>query len=297
MTTAADWIAGARPRTLWTAISPVAVGSASAAAVDSFAFLPALLALGVALALQIASNYANDYSDGVRGTDVDRVGPERLVASGRATPSSVKSAAYVSFGVAGLLGLALVVETGLYWLLIVGAIAIWAAWHYTGSDRPYGYAGWGEVSVFVFFGPVAVLGTMLTQAGEVRWWAIAASIGVGLYAVSLLMVNNIRDLDTDAAAGKRTLAVIVGSHRARQLFAAAVMLPVLCAVVVAFVHPWALLATVVALPSLYFGIAMRIDGAVREQVGMPSGGLKIIFAGLSAVGLVYGLALAVGIAL
>ncbi|MFN3865795.1 MAG: 1,4-dihydroxy-2-naphthoate polyprenyltransferase [Demequina sp.] len=297
MTTAADWVAGARPRTLWTAFSPVAVGSASAAAVDEFALVPALLALGVALALQIASNYANDYSDGVRGTDVDRVGPDRLVATGRATPSAVKSAAFVAFGIAGLLGLALVVETGLYWLLVVGAIAIWAAWHYTGSDRPYGYTGWGEVSVFVFFGPVAVLGTMLTQAGAVEWWAVVASVGVGLYAVALLMVNNIRDLDTDALAGKRTLAVKVGSHRARQLFAAAVMLPVFSAVVVAFVHPWALLATVVALPSLYFAIAMRIDGAVRETVGMPSGGLKVIFAGLSAAGLVYGLTLAVGIAL
>ncbi|MFW7414659.1 1,4-dihydroxy-2-naphthoate polyprenyltransferase [Demequina sp. SO4-18] len=297
MTTSSDWLAGARPRTLWTAISPVAVGSASAAAIGEFGLLPALLALGVALALQVASNYANDYSDGVRGTDVDRVGPDRLVATGRATPSAVKSAAYVSFGIAGLLGLALVVESGMYWLLIVGAFAMWAAWHYTGSDRPYGYSGWGEVSVFVFFGPVAVLGTLLTQAGTITWWAVAASIGVGLYAVALLMVNNIRDLDTDALAGKRTLAVKMGSHRARQLFAATVMLPVVVAVVVAFAHPWALLATVVALPSLYFAIAMRIDGAVRDQVGMPSGGLKIIFAGLSAVGLLYGLALAVGIAL
>ncbi len=295
--TPADWIEGARPRTLWTAISPVAVGTASAAAIDGFALVPALLALGVALALQIGSNYANDYSDGVRGTDIDRVGPDRLVATGRATPSAVKSAAFVSFGIGGLLGLALVVESGKYWLLILGAFAIWAAWHYTGSNRPYGYEGWGELSVFVFFGLAAVLGTMLTQAGEITWWAVVAAIGVGLYAVALLMVNNIRDLDTDAAAGKRTLAVRLGSYRSRQLFVAMVMLPVFMAIIVAFVHSWALLATAVALPSLYFGIHMRIDGAVREKAGLPSGGLKVMFAGLSAVGLTYGLLLALGIAI
>lgn len=297
MTTAADWVAGARPRTLWTAVSPVAVGSASAGAVDMFAIDTALLALVVALALQVGSNYANDYSDGIRGTDVDRIGPDRLVATGKATPTAVKGAAFVSFAVAALAGIFVVFLAGALWLLLVGLFAIIAAWTYTGTDRPYGYAGWGEVAVFAFFGPVAVLGTMYVQAGDITWWAVAASVGVGLYAVALLMVNNIRDLDTDATAGKRTLAVKIGSHRARQLFAAVVLLPVLCAVVVAFVRPWALLATVVALPSLYFAIAMRVDGAVREQVGMPSGGLKVIFAGLSAVGLVYGLALAFGIAL
>ncbi|WP_062131263.1 1,4-dihydroxy-2-naphthoate polyprenyltransferase [Demequina aestuarii] len=296
MTTAADWVAGARPRTLWTAISPVAVGSASAGALGMFSIDTALLALVVALALQVGSNYANDYSDGIRGTDVDRIGPDRLVATGKATPTAVKGAAFVSFAVAALAGIFVVFLAGALWLLLVGLFAIIAAWTYTGSDRPYGYAGWGEVAVFAFFGPVAVLGTMYVQAGDITWWAVAASVGVGLYAVALLMVNNIRDLDTDAAAGKRTLAVKIGSHRARQLFAAVVLLPVLCAVVVAFVRPWALLATVVALPSLYFAIAMRVDGAVREQVGMPSGGLKVIFAGLSAVGLVYGLALAFGIA-
>ncbi len=294
-TTTADWIAGARPRTLWTALSAVAVGTASAAAVGGFHWRQALLALGVALGLQIASNYANDYSDGVRGTDINRVGPDRLVATGRATPSAVKGAAFVSFAIAIVLGLTLVVESGLYWLLIVGVFAVWAAWHYTGSRRPYGYSGWGEIAVFVFFGPVAVLGTMLTQAGVVTWWAVVASVGVGLYAVALLLVNNIRDLETDAAAGKRTLAVKIGSPRARQLFAATVMLPVILAVIVAFVRPWALMATVVALPSLYFGIAMRIDGAVRDRLNMDTGGLKKIFGGLSVVGLMYGALLAVGI--
>lgn len=297
MTSSADWIAGARPRTLWTAISPVAVGTASAAALGAFHATAALLALVVALALQIASNYANDYSDGVKGTDVDRIGPERLVASGKAAPSAVKGAAFLSFAVAAVAGISLVVMTSTYWLLLVGMFAMIAAWTYTGSDRPYGYSGWGELSVFVFFGPVAVLGTLYVQAGTVAWWAVVASIGVGLYAVAMLMVNNIRDLDTDAASGKITLAVRLGSFRARQLFAGVVLVPVAVSVVVSFAHPWALLSTVVALPSLYFAIAMRVDGAVRERTGMPAGGLKTIFAGLSAVGLVYGLLLAAGIAL
>ncbi|GIG54915.1 1,4-dihydroxy-2-naphthoate octaprenyltransferase [Demequina activiva] len=251
----------------------------------------------VALALQIASNYANDYSDGVKGTDVDRIGPDRLVATGKATPSAVKGAAFLSFAVAAVAGISLVVLTSTYWLLLVGMFAMIAAWTYTGSDRPYGYSGWGELSVFVFFGPVALLGTLYVQAGTVTWWAVIASIGVGLYAVGMLMVNNIRDLDTDAASGKITLAVRLGSFRARQVFAAVVLAPVAVAIVVSFAHPWVLLATVVALPSLYFAIAMRVDGALRERTGMPAGGLKTIFAGLSAVGLVYGLLMAVGILL
>ncbi|WP_296666213.1 1,4-dihydroxy-2-naphthoate polyprenyltransferase [Demequina sp.] len=289
MTTTADWVAGARPRTLWTAAVPVAVGTACAISVGGFRLLPALVALGVALALQVGSNYANDYSDGVRGTDVDRIGPERLVASGKATPSSVKRAAYLSFAAGALLGVALVLLSGIWWLLAVGAVAIVAAWTYTGSSRPYGYDGWGEVSVFVFFGPVATLGTMLTQAGHVTWWAWVASAGVGLYAVALLLVNNIRDLATDALAGKRTLAVKLGEFRARRLFAAVVTLPVACAIVVGFVHPFALLATMVALPSVFIALGMRM-GAAGANFG-------VMFKGISGVGLAYGLLLAFGIAI
>ncbi|WP_062294165.1 1,4-dihydroxy-2-naphthoate polyprenyltransferase [Demequina phytophila] len=289
MTTTADWIAGARPRTLWTGAVPVIVGSAAAIAEDGFRLVPALLALGVALALQIGSNYANDYSDGIRGTDIDRIGPERLVASGKALPSSVKRAAYLAFLAGALLGLALVVYVSMWWLLAVGAVAIVAAWTYTGSSRPYGYAGWGEVSVFIFFGPVAVLGTMLTQAGHVTWWAVVASVGVGLYAVALLLVNNIRDLETDALAGKRTLAVKVGELRARQLFAASVTLPVVLSVVVAFAHPWVLISTVVALPSVIIAFGMRMGASGRN--------FGVMFQGISGVGLAYGLLLAVGLAL
>jgi 1,4-dihydroxy-2-naphthoate octaprenyltransferase len=285
----ADWIAGARPRTLWTAVAPVAVGTASAHAVGAAKLGHALLALGLALAMQVAVNFANDYSDGVRGTDVDRIGPDRLVATGKASPSEVKLAAFASFGVAALLGLYLILISGQWWLLLVGVVAIVAAWTYTGSSRPYGYGGWGELSVFVFFGPVAVLGTMATQAGTVTWWAVVASAGVGSYAVALLMINNIRDLDTDALANKRTLAVKMGPFRSRQLFAGVVMVPVAFAVIVSFTHPWALLTTVVALPSLLIAIGMRVATSGST--------LAPFFGGVSAVGLTYGVLLAIGIAL
>lgn len=289
MPTTKDWVAGARPRTLWTAIAPVAVGTAAASAQGSAAAVPALLALGVALAMQIAVNFANDYSDGVKGTDLDRIGPDRLVATGKATPTQVKRAAHATFGVAALLGVALIFVSGLWWLAPIGVVAIIAAWTYTGSSKPYGYSGWGEISVFVFFGPVAVLGTEVTQAGAVSWTGALGSIGVGLYAVALLMVNNIRDLPTDALAGKRTLAVKIGDLQARRLFAATVMLPVVIAVVIAFFHPWALIATVVALPALLLAIAMRVSSATPR--------LPLVFGGISAVGLTYGLLLAIGIAL
>jgi 1,4-dihydroxy-2-naphthoate octaprenyltransferase len=291
MTTTQDWIAGSRPRTLWTAISPVAVGTAAASASPhgEAAIVPALLALGVALAMQIAVNFANDYSDGVKGTDLDRIGPDRLVATGKATPTAVKRAAYLSFGVAALFGIALILVSGLWWLAPIGLVAIVAAWTYTGSSKPYGYSGWGEISVFVFFGPVAVLGTEVTQAHAISWIGVLGSIGVGLYAVALLMVNNIRDLETDALAGKRTLAVKIGDLRARRLFAATVMLPIAIAVIIAFSHPWALLATLVTLPSLLLALAMRVTAQTSRT--------PLVFKGISAVGLAYGLLLALGIAL
>jgi 1,4-dihydroxy-2-naphthoate octaprenyltransferase len=283
-----DWVAGARPRTLWTAITPVFVGSAAANAVGDSDWLLAMLALGVGLALQVGVNFANDYSDGVRGTDVDRIGPDRLVATGKATPSAVKAAAFGCFGVAALLGLALVALSGYWWLLAVGLVAIVAAWFYTGSGRPYGYAGWGEVSVFIFFGPVATLGTMYTQAGTVTWWAVLGSVALGLYAVAMLLVNNIRDIETDAAAGKRTLAVRVGDYRARQLYSAAVTLPLLISVLIAFEQPWVLLTLLLALPALLLVLGMRL------RVGAALGPL---FLGTTVVGFLYGMLLATGIAL
>lgn len=289
MTTAQDWIDGARPRTLWTSVSPVAVGSAAAGAVGSFHPLAALLALIVGLALQIASNYANDYADGVRGTDVNRVGPSRLVASGRARPSVVKRAAYVASGIGGLAGVALCAVSGQWWLLAVGAVAVVAAWAYTATSNPYGYRGWGEAVVWVFFGPVAVLGTMFTQAGVITWWAVVASASVGLYAVALLMVNNIRDIEGDALAGKRTLAVRLGGQRTRRLFAFVVIAPVAGAILVGLAMPWAMLGTLLALPSLVV--------AITVWLGASGVALKPVFLGLSAMGMAYGVLLTFGIAL
>ena len=282
-----DWVAGARPRTLWTAITPVLVGTAAANAIGGAQFLLSILALGVGLALQVGVNFANDYSDGVRGTDLNRIGPDRLTSTGKATPSAVKMAAFGSFGVAAVLGLALVALSGFWWLLGIGLVAIVAAWYYTGSAKPYGYAGWGEVSVFVFFGPVATLGTMYTQAGTVTWWAIIASFSLGLFAVAMLLVNNIRDIETDTVAGKRTLAVRIGDFRARQLYAACVTLPLLLAVVVAFEFPWALLTLFLILPTLLLVLGIRL------RVGAALGPL---FLGTSVVGFLYGVILAIGIA-
>lgn len=288
MTAPADWIAGARPKTLWASIAPVLIGTAAAGALGAVDWTAALLALGVGIALQVGSNYANDYSDGIRGTDIERIGPDRLVATGKARPSTVKAAAYLSFGIGALLGAVLVVFSGLYWLLVVGAVAIAAAWYYTGGSRPYGYAGWGEVSVLVFFGPVAVLGTMITQAGEVTWWALAASLGIGLYSVALLMVNNLRDIETDALAGKLTYAVKVGEIAARRSFFTVILLPIVAAVVVAFWFPWALLAALVALPSLLVGLGVltRADTVSAPLIFQSVGVIALSYSVLLSVGLI-----------
>jgi len=287
MATTRDWIDGARPRTLWTAIAAVVVGSACAAQVGSWRPGLAGLALLVGLALQIASNYANDYADGIKGTDVNRVGPTRLVASGRARPSAVKRAAWVASAVGVAAGVALCALSQLWWLVGVGAVAVAAAWAYTATASPYGYRGWGEVSVWVFFGPVAVLGTMATQARSVTWWAVVASVGVGLNAVALLMVNNIRDLDGDALAGKRTLVVRLGSLRSRRLFAAVVLTPLVCVAVVSFALPWVLMATVVAAPALL--------AAITVLVGARGIALKPVFLGLGWIGMAYAALVALGI--
>src|SRR3954447_6537941 len=186
MATPAQWIEGARPRTLPAAVAPVAAGTGAAAALDAAHLGRALLALVVSLALQVAVNYANDYSDGVRGTDDHRVGPFRLTGSRAPAPAAVRRAAFLAFGVAGLAGLALVALSGEWWLLAVGALAVLAAWYYTGGSRPYGYLGLGEVFVFVFFGLVAVLGTTWTQAGRASWTALAAAISIGCLACALL---------------------------------------------------------------------------------------------------------------
>jgi 1,4-dihydroxy-2-naphthoate polyprenyltransferase len=287
VTTAGQWVAGARPRTLPAAVAPVLVGTG--AAVDP-SVPRALLAMVVALALQVAVNYANDYSDGVRGTDADRVGPLRLVGSGVASPPAVKRAALVAFGVAAVAGLVLSLLTTL-WLVAVGAVCIAAAWAYTGTSRPYGYRGLGEVSVFVFFGLVAVTGTAYVQGGRVPAAAVLGGVAMGALACAILVVNNLRDLPTDAVAGKRTLAVRLGDGGTRSLYAALVGVGLLAPVAVAAVErtPAPLLA-LLAVP-----LALRPVALVRA--GAQGGALVPVLGGTGRLQLAVGALLALGLAL
>ncbi|MGB0099739.1 MAG: 1,4-dihydroxy-2-naphthoate polyprenyltransferase [Nocardioides sp.] len=240
MATPAQWLAGARPRTLPAAVSPVLAGTGVAAYVDAVVWWKALLALVVALALQVAVNYANDYSDGIRGTDADRVGPMRLVGSGAAAASAVKRAAFLAFGVAGVAGLVLAATTA-WWLVAVGLVCLLAAWFYTGGSNPYGYLGLGEVMVFVFFGLVAVIGTTYVQTETWEWAALWAAVGVGSLACAILVANNLRDIPTDTEAGKRTLAVKLGDRRTRLLYALLVLVAAAAVVLVAAVTSWCVL--------------------------------------------------------
>ncbi|WP_188743814.1 1,4-dihydroxy-2-naphthoate polyprenyltransferase [Agromyces bauzanensis] len=242
--TAADWVAGARLRTLPLAIAPVALGTgAGVVAIPDGPWHPAraLLALVVALALQIAVNYANDYSDGVRGTDDHRVGPARLTGSGAAKPRHVLAVALSFFALAAIAGLALTIVTGQWWMLAVGAVAIVAAWFYTGGRRPYGYYGLGELFVFVFFGLVATAGSAYVQALTVNTEAWLGGVGVGLLACAVLMANNLRDVDQDRTAGKRTLAVLVGPLAGRILFTVFMLVPFGITGFFALLYPAALL--------------------------------------------------------
>ena len=289
MTAPGLWLAGARPRTLPAAVAPVLVGSGAAALVDAFSAGRALLALVVALALQVAVNYANDYSDGVRGTDVDRVGPVRLVGSGLASPRAVKSAALVAFAVAAAAGLALAWLTTL-WLVPLGAVMMAAAWGYTGGASPYGYRGLGEVSVFVFFGLVAVAGTTYVQAERVTWPAVLGGAGCGALACAILVTNNLRDIPTDAVAGKRTLAVRLGDARTRSLYVGLVATSFGVAAVLAVATPWTLLALLAA-PLAAGPLRALRDGAVGRDLVPVLGGtgrLQLGYAALLALGLALG---------
>jgi 1,4-dihydroxy-2-naphthoate octaprenyltransferase len=246
LATPAQWLAGARPRTLPAALAPVLVGTGAAAALDGFRLSAALLALVVALALQVAVNYANDYSDGTRGTDADRVGPMRLVGSGAASPRAVLVAAVLAFAVAAVAGLVLAALSS-WWLVAVGAVCILAAWTYTGGPIPYGYRALGEVFVFVFFGLVAVVGTTYVQTGTLPGLAFAVAVPIGLLIVAILVVNNLRDIEGDAQVGKRTLAVLLGDRATRLTFAGLFVVALLVVVAVGVVRPWVLL-TLLAVP-------------------------------------------------
>ena len=246
MAEAREWLTGTRPRTLPAAVVPVLIGTGVALGYSRFSWWRALLALVVALALQVGVNFANDYSDGVRGSDAKRVGPVRLVAAGLAPPRQVLLAALGCFFVAGLAGLALAAVTS-WWLVAVGAGCVAAAWFYTGGPRPYGYSGLGEVFVFAFFGVVAVAGTAYVQMDRLSWLGLAASVPAGLLACGLLMVNNLRDIKTDTQAGKRTLAVMLGDARSRAAYVATLLAPFGVAALLAAFRPFTLLVAL-ALP-------------------------------------------------
>lgn len=262
MATAAQWIEGARPRTLPAAVAPVLAGTGIAAYGHDEVWWKAALALAVSLLLQVGVNYANDYSDGIRGTDDDRVGPLRLVGSGLAQPDAVKAAAFTAFGGAAVFGLALAISTS-WWLVGLGAVSILAAWFYTGGKKPYGYLGLGEVMVFVFFGLVAVLGTTYVQTGclpGVAWWP---AVGVGALACAILVANNLRDIPTDTVAGKRTLAVKLGDGRTRILYVALTSTAFLVLVALsAQTTWWALLGLVGFVPLLKAELVVLKDKAV-----------------------------------
>jgi 1,4-dihydroxy-2-naphthoate octaprenyltransferase len=288
MATPAQWIEGARPRTLPAAIAPVLVGTGAAAYLDGFVWWKALLALGVALALQIGVNYANDYSDGIRGTDEVRVGPLRLVGSKVATPRSVKTAAFTCFGIGAVLGIILCATTT-WWLLVAGAASLLGAWFYTGGKRPYGYRALGEVSVFLFFGLVAVLGTTYVQAETLHWTAVLGAISIGAIACALLVANNLRDIPTDTVSGKRTLAVVLGAPNSRRLYAALVALAFILAAVSVLATPWTLLAFI-AIP-----LAIKSTRLVLSDAVGPA--LIPVLKATGQTELLYALGLAVGLAL
>ncbi len=276
------WIKGARPRTLPAAIAPVLVATALAKSHANIG--RAALALLVSLALQIAVNYSNDYSDGVRGTDADRVGPVRLVGSGLASAAAVKRAALYSFTVAGLAGLALAWLSS-WWLLAVGASAIFAAWTYTGGKNPYGYKGLGEISVFLFFGVVATVGSYFVQTEKITMKSFIVSIPMGALSCAILAVNNIRDLKKDAAVGKRTLAVRLGEKGSRRFFFALLLSAHIAALLT--LSPWSLI-TLVLLP-ITFGLGRSVTSGIEARALIPvlakTGQLQLLFSGLLATSL------------
>jgi 1,4-dihydroxy-2-naphthoate octaprenyltransferase len=283
------WILGSRPRTLASAVVPVVVGTAIGWWAGSSPVLwgRAILALVVALAVQVGTNFANDYSDGVRGTDAARVGPIRLVASGLATPTAVRNAAFLSFGVAAVAGLVLAALTS-WWLLVVGAACFAAGWFYTGGPRPYGYLGLGELFVLLFFGFVATVGSAYVQTTHLAGVYWAAALPVGFVTVALLEANNLRDVDGDTASGKRTLAVRLGRPRAGWLYVGSLLAAGVGVVVLAFWRPWVLvtfLAVPLAIPPVRI-VRGGAEGRALLPVLGATGKLQLAVGLLLTVGIV-----------
>jgi len=288
MTTTAQWIEGARPKTLPAALSPVLVGTGAAIADGGARPVRALLALLVALSLQVGVNYANDYSDGIRGTDAERVGPLRLTGSGTTAPKLVLRAALIAFGVAAVAGLVLALQTSLL-LLLVGVLALAAAWGYTGGKNPYGYRGLGEISVFVFFGLVAVIGTTYVQREDLTLLALAGGIASGALACAILVTNNLRDIPTDTETGKQTLAVRLGAARTRDLYTGLLVVPFAVAVLVAVTYPGSLLALL--------AVPLAVPPLQQVRSGAVGGDLVAVLQATGKLQLAYGLLLGLGLAL
>lgn len=292
--TLGDWIAGARLQTLPLAIAPVALGAATAYVLPhedagpGWHWARALLCLAVALFLQIGVNFANDYSDGVRGTDKHRVGPRRLTASGAAKPRTVLIVALSFFALAAAAGLIIVFRTEYWWLLAVGAACIVAAWFYTGGKRPYGYYGLGELFVFVFFGLVATVGTTFVLAGTVTIESWLAGVAIGLIACAALMVNNIRDREQDKLAGKRTLAVLIGNLASRIVYAVLILAPFVILVFFVLFYENAYLT--------YFVLLLALPAAIITLTAKTAPELIVALRLTSFTALAYGLLLGWAIA-
>lgn len=265
MATVAQWIEGARPRTLPNAVAPVIAGTGAAAWLGSAVWWKAALALAVSVSLIIGVNYANDYSDGIRGTDDDRAGPLRLVGSKAAAPRAVLRAAVLSLAVAAVAGVALAVLSA-PWLIAVGAACIAGAWLYTGGSRPYGYAGFGEIAVFVFFGLVAVLGTQYTQALRVDWVGAAAAVATGALSSAVLVANNLRDIPTDKVSGKITLAVRLGDARTRLLYQALLAVAAVMTLALMAATPWCALGLLAAPLAVKAARPVRTGKGGRELI-------------------------------
>jgi 1,4-dihydroxy-2-naphthoate octaprenyltransferase len=280
-----EWFGAARPRTLPAAIAPVAVGIGVAAGTSDVSTWRAVLCGVVALSIQVATNYANDYSDGVRGTDEVRVGPVRLTAAGLARPEAVKRAAFASFGVAAVAGAVLAFSRS-PWLLLVGVACIAAGWFYTGGKHPYGYVGLGELAVFVFFGLVAVAGTAYATSGHLPALGVVAAVPIGLIAVSLLVVNNLRDIPTDLDSGKRTLAVRLGAPGTRALYVGCLVVAFVCVPFIAIARPAALIALgaiVLAIAPIRV-VAGKAVGRELVRALVLTGALQLAFGTLLAIG-------------